>query len=70
MQKGISLANIGACYARHYKRDPHVEAVTEIFVTDPAYDFSRAEAMGGKVQKAMITMRAHSTVPRRPEKKA
>ena len=64
LRKGLSLANIGACYIERYKMDKRVLAVTEIFVTEPAYDFAAAEERGRRVQKAMVTMRAHSMMPR------
>lgn len=69
LKQGISLANIGASYIERYRTAPHVAAVTEIFITDPAYDFAAAEALGARTQKTMIALRAHSTLPRRPELK-
>lgn len=69
MKQGVSLANIGASYIERYGTAPHVAAVTEIFITDPAYDFAAAEALGARMQKTMMALRAHSTLPRRPEPK-
>ena len=64
LDRGISLFSIGACYIEHYKKDPRVRAVTEIFVTDPDFDYAAAEALGRRVQKAMVTMRAYGIAPR------
>lgn len=70
LDRGVSFANIGASYIQRYKSAPHVVAVTQIFVTDPAFDYAAAEALGARVQKAMMALRAHSSLPRRPEPKA
>lgn len=64
LRDGVSFANIGASYIRRYKLDSRVLAVTEIFVTDPAYDYEAAEELGRRVQKTMVAMRAHSIMPR------
>jgi len=63
LRDGISFANVGACYSSEFKKNPRVREVTEIFITDPAYDFAAAERAGGKMKSLLMSMRAHSTIP-------
>jgi hypothetical protein len=63
LRDGISFARVGACYIAGFKKNPRIKAVTEIFITDPTYDFGSSELVAKKMKSMLFAMRAHCTVP-------
>ena len=60
---GISFARVGASYIARFRENPRVQGVTEIFITDPAFDFSAALRLADKVKTTMVAMRVNSMHP-------
>lgn len=40
VKDGLSFRSLGSLYIKKYRQDPHVKAVTMIFITDPAADYA------------------------------
>jgi hypothetical protein len=63
LDRGLRFANIGASYIRKFLEKDRVTAVTEIFITDPAYDFDAAEALKQKENGQFLAVRANTLRP-------
>lgn len=63
LDQGLRFANIGASYIRKFLEKERVSAVTEIFLTDPAYDFDAAEALKQKENGQVLAVRANTLKP-------
>jgi hypothetical protein len=56
LKAGFSFQDLGVLFLKQYHQDPHVKAVRQIFITDPAFPFAQLKELASLNEGITVTL--------------